>query len=226
MWLLDGSLLFVENHTVNDSGLDSDLNTFVAYCLFLTTQAVSIDLTARKENTTMKMLYRISQNAYAKILDKNASVLEELKNLNDIYHKQYEKALAMSTDDSLPRNAIKKHTLQSLQYSTQQKRKFDEITSENYFSKDQDSNESIEMQNVHNVSMNFVKIFKKERAAKGMKMNWKLCLGEGKKRFDWKYKNEESLRVLFSEHEKKILLCYNSRLSYFITAVSYLLHMF
>ncbi|KAI7906796.1 uncharacterized protein BX663DRAFT_417194, partial [Cokeromyces recurvatus] len=81
----------IKNYISNESGLDSNLNPFAAYCLFLTTQATSIDLAPRKENATMEMLYRISQNVYAKILEKNASVLEELKNLNDTYCKQYEK---------------------------------------------------------------------------------------------------------------------------------------
>lgn len=50
--------------------------------------------------------------------------------------------------------------------------------------------------------MDFVENFKKERAEKGMKMDWKLCLVEGKKRFDWKYKNTDSLRVQFSKNKK------------------------
>lgn len=50
--------------------------------------------------------------------------------------------------------------------------------------------------------MDFVENFKKEKAEKGMKMDWKLCLVEGKKRFDWKYKNTDSLRVQFSKHKK------------------------
>lgn len=69
---------------------------------------------------TTKMLYRISQNAYAKILDQDASVLEELKNLSDMYYKQYEKVLTMVTDDGLPRSAIKEYASQSLQYSIEQ----------------------------------------------------------------------------------------------------------
>lgn len=151
----------------------------------------------------MEMLYRISQKAYAKILDKDARVLEELKNLNDIYCKQYEKVLTMLTDDSVPRSAIKEYVSQSLQYSIQQKRKFDEVTSENYLSEDQDLDEPIEIKDANDKSMDFVEIFKKERAEKGIKMNWKLCLAEGKKRFGWKYKNGESLRVQFSKHKKK-----------------------
>ena len=57
------------------------------------TQATSIEQASRKEYATMEMLYRISQNAYANVLDKDASVLEELKNLNDIYYKTIQKGL-------------------------------------------------------------------------------------------------------------------------------------
>jgi predicted PolB exonuclease-like 3'-5' exonuclease len=83
------------------------------------------------------------------------------------------------------------------------KRKFDELTDENDLSEDQDFDKSIERQEqAYQQSMDSVENFKKERAKKGMKMDWKLCLVEGKKRFDWKYKNTESLRVQFSKHKK------------------------
>ncbi|KAI8885727.1 hypothetical protein K501DRAFT_331744 [Backusella circina FSU 941] len=176
----------IKNHIASDSGLESNLNPFAAYCLFLTTQATSINQVSRKVDETTKMLYRISQNAYVKILDQDASFLEELKNLNDMYYKQYEKVLTMVTDDGLPRSAIKEYASQSLQYSIEQKRKFDEITSENHLSENQDLDESRDES--RNESMDFIEIFKKERAEKGIRMNWKLCLAEGKKRFGWKNK--------------------------------------
>lgn len=109
----------IKNHTVSDPGLDSNLDPFTTYCLFLTSQATSIDLAPMKENTPMKTLYTISQIANAKLLDKDASVIEELSEFNDICCKQYEKVLARLTDDSLPRSAIKEYALQSLQYSIQ-----------------------------------------------------------------------------------------------------------
>lgn len=142
----------------------------------------------------MEMLYRISQKAYAKILDKDASILEELKNQNDIQCKQYERVLTMLADDSLPRSVIKEYTSQSLQYSIQQKRKF-EVASESFLSEDHDLGESIQIKNANDACMKFIETFKKERVEKGLKMDWKLCLAEGKKRFGWKYKNGESLRV-------------------------------
>ncbi|KAI8882838.1 hypothetical protein K501DRAFT_273306 [Backusella circina FSU 941] len=113
-----------------------------------------------------------------KLLDKDASELEELKTLNDIHCKQYEKVLAMLTDDNLPRRAIKEYASQTLQHSIQQKRKFEEITSEDYLSEDQYS----EVENAHHKYMDFVEIFRKERAEKGIRMDWKLCLEEGKKK--------------------------------------------
>lgn len=73
----------IKNHTASDPGLDSNLDPFTAYCLFLTSQATSIDLAPMKENTTMTMLYNISEIAYAKLLDKDASVIELLNKFND-----------------------------------------------------------------------------------------------------------------------------------------------
>ena len=90
------------------------MDPFTTYCLFLTSQATSIDLDPMKENTTMKILYNISQIAYAKLLDKDASVIEELNKFNDMCCKQYEKVLTMLTDDSLPRSTIKEYISQSL----------------------------------------------------------------------------------------------------------------
>jgi hypothetical protein len=65
----------IKNHIASDPGLDSNLDPFTTYCLFLTIQATLIDLAPRKENATMKMLYIISQIAYAKLLDKDKSVI-------------------------------------------------------------------------------------------------------------------------------------------------------
>ena len=55
----------------------------------------------------------------------------------------------MLKDDSLRRSAIKEYASKSLQHSIQQTIKFDEVTSENYLSKDQDLDESIEIEDVH-----------------------------------------------------------------------------
>lgn len=73
--------------------------------------------------------------------------------------KQYEKVLAILTDDSLPRSTIKEYTSQSLQYSIQQKRKLDKITSEDYLSEDQDLNKPIEIEDALHEHMNFVETF-------------------------------------------------------------------
>ena len=151
----------------------------------------------------MKMLYNISQIAYAKLLDKDASVIEELNKFNDMCCKQYEKVLTMLTDDSLPRSTIKEYVSQSLQHSIQQKRKFDKITSEDYLSEDQDLDKPIEIEDELHQYMNFVETFKKERSEKGIKMDWKLCLEEGTKRLGWKYKNGESLRSQFTKYKRK-----------------------
>jgi hypothetical protein len=64
----------IKNYTANDPSFDS-LDPFTTYCLFLTSQATSIDLAPAKENTTMKMLC-------AKHLDEDASVIEELNKFN------------------------------------------------------------------------------------------------------------------------------------------------
>lgn len=88
-----------------------------------------------------------------------------------MYYKQYEKVLTMVTDDGLPRSAIKEYASQSLQYSIEQKRKFDEITSENYLSENQDLDEPIEIEDAQDESMDFIEIFKKERAEKGIRIN-------------------------------------------------------
>ena len=104
----------------------------------------------------------------------------------------------MLTDDSLPRSTIKEYTSQSLQYSIQQKRKLDKITSEDYLSKDQDLDKPIEIEDALHEHMNFVETFKKERSEKGIKMDWKLCLEEETKRLGWKYKNGENLTSQFS----------------------------
>ncbi|KAI8986024.1 hypothetical protein BDB01DRAFT_896390 [Pilobolus umbonatus] len=89
-------------------------------------------------------LYNISKTVYAKLLDKNAIVIEELNKFNDICCKQYEKVLAMLADGSLPRSKIKECTSQSLKYTIQQKRNFDKITSEDYLSEDQDLDKRID----------------------------------------------------------------------------------
>ncbi|CAO3674681.1 unnamed protein product [Umbelopsis ramanniana] len=189
----------IKNHIASDPGLDSNLDPFTTYCLFLTSQATSIDLAPAKENTTMKMLYNMSQIAYAKLLDKDASVMEELNKFNDMCCKQFEKVLAMLTDDSVPRSTIKEYTSQLLQYSIQQKRKLDKITSENYLSEDQD----LGIEDAKHEQMNFVDTFRNERSAKGLKMDWKLCLEEGTKRFGWKYNNAGYLRSQFSRYMKR-----------------------
>ncbi|KAI9267695.1 hypothetical protein EDC94DRAFT_582402 [Helicostylum pulchrum] len=90
-------------------------------------------------------------------------------------YKQYEKVLTMVTDDGLPRSAIKEYASQSLQYSIEQKRKFDEITSENYLSENQDLDEPIEIEDAQDESMDFIEIFKKERAEKAYMFACILC---------------------------------------------------
>ncbi|KAL0078180.1 hypothetical protein J3Q64DRAFT_1757166 [Phycomyces blakesleeanus] len=183
----------IKQHISSKSGLGSNLNPFTAYCLFLTAQSTSIELSSRKENTTMEMLYRLSQDAYARIIDKDTVELDELRNLNDIYCKQYKKVLAMLQDDSLPRSAIKDYASKSL-YSIQKKRKFDQLATDP-LPEDQNMEKDVELEEALDEQMDFVKNFKKARAEKGIKMDWRLCLKEGKKRFGWKYRSGESLRV-------------------------------
>ncbi|KAI7846977.1 hypothetical protein BDC45DRAFT_542349 [Circinella umbellata] len=163
----------IKNHTASNPGLDSNLDPFTTYCLFRMRHATSIDLAPMKENTTTKMLYNISQIAYAKCLEKNASVIEEL-------NKQYKNVLTMLTDDSLPRSTIKEYTSQSLQDSIQQKRKLDMITSEDYLSEEQYLDKPIEIEDALHEYMNFVELSNEKKYQNGLE-----ALLEGRNEEAW-----------------------------------------
>lgn len=68
----DGCYSVDKSSIENQIAKDSNLNPFAAYCLFLRTQATSIDLIPSNENAETEMCF---SNAFANILDKDASFL-------------------------------------------------------------------------------------------------------------------------------------------------------
>lgn len=69
-----------KNHIVNGSNLDP----FVAFGLFFTSQAISVHLASRSTDPTINLLYRISLDVYTNILEQNTQFVNEPKQLNDI----------------------------------------------------------------------------------------------------------------------------------------------
>lgn len=118
----------MDKNSINDHiSQDAELDPFVAFGLFMTNQAKSLNLTPRNTDPTMAMLYHMSLDIYSKILNQDIKHVNELKQLNNVCHAQYENILSLLQDDNTPRSSIIQYVSQSAKYNKQQKRKSDEL---------------------------------------------------------------------------------------------------
>lgn len=90
-----------------DNAGDTDLDPLVTYSLLLTPQVISIKLASKNTDRTIEVLDRISRDVFTRILDKDTSLVEQLKELNNIYCKQYEKVLSLLKDENLSKKKKK-----------------------------------------------------------------------------------------------------------------------
>ncbi|KAI8051065.1 uncharacterized protein B0P05DRAFT_562817 [Gilbertella persicaria] len=164
---------------------------FAAFGLFMTNQATSIDLALRNTDPTMNMLYRISLDVYTKILDQDIKCVNELKQLNDVYYEQPENILSLLKDDNTSRSSIIEYVSQSAEYNREQKRKSDELITEDDLQECQDTdrfkcqradNDEQVTTSDYKERMKFIEKFKEDRAEEGKTMSWKLCLLEGREK--------------------------------------------
>jgi hypothetical protein len=191
---------------------DSELDPFVAFGLFLTNQATSINLAPRNTDPTMNMLYHISLGVYTKILDQDIQSVKELKQLNDVYCAQYEKILSLLKDERTSKSSIIEYVSQSAEYNKEQKRKSDELITEDDLEEYQNTELSKYQRaddgeqattSDYEERMKFIKKFKEDRTEEDKTMSWELCLLEGREKLKWSYKNANSLRAAFAKYEKK-----------------------
>ncbi|KAL7330048.1 hypothetical protein PS15p_205042 [Mucor circinelloides] len=161
------------------------------------------------------MLYRISLAAYTKILDQDIKCVNELKQLNDVYHTQYKNILSLLKDDSTPRSSIIEYVSQSAGYNREQKTKSDQLITEDDLQEYQDTDRS-KYQRTDNREqattsdykerMKFIEKFKEDNTdEEGKTMSCELfcLLLEGREKLKWCYKNSNSLRAAFAKYEKK-----------------------
>jgi hypothetical protein len=188
------------------------LDPFVAFGLFITNQATSINMAPRNTDPTINMLYRISLDVYTKILDQDLQSVNELKQLNDVYYAHNEKILSLLKDENTSKSNIVEYLSQFSEYNKQQKRKLDELLTEDDLeeyqiagrSKNQRADEDEQATTSdYEARMKFVEKFKRDRAEGDKAMSWELCLLEGREKLKWNYKNSNSLRAAFAKYEKK-----------------------
>ncbi|ORE08766.1 hypothetical protein BCV72DRAFT_83152 [Rhizopus microsporus var. microsporus] len=98
--------------------------------MFFTNQATSIDLAPRNTDSIMNMLYRMSLDVYGKALEQDVQSLKELKRLNDTYYAQYEEILSLLKGKSTSKSSTIEYMSQAAKYNKQQKRKSDELFTE------------------------------------------------------------------------------------------------
>ncbi|KAM3589908.1 hypothetical protein VKS41_000763 [Umbelopsis sp. WA50703] len=84
----------------------------------------------RNTDPTINMLYRISLDVYTKILDQDLQSVNELKQLNDVYYAHNEKILSLLKDENTSKSNIVEYLSQFSEYNKQQKRKLDELLTE------------------------------------------------------------------------------------------------
>jgi len=100
-------------------------------------------------------------------------------------------------DENTSRSNIIEYVSQSADFNKKQKRKSDELSTEDADNVEQAADSDCEKR------MKFVKKFKENRADEGKQMSWELCLLEGREKLKWSYKNANSLRAAFAKYEKK-----------------------
>ncbi|CAM0141655.1 unnamed protein product [Umbelopsis sp. WA50703] len=120
----------LDKNSTQDYTKDSELDPFVAFGLFITNQATSINMAPRNTDPTINMLYRISLDVYTKILDQDLQSVNELKQLNDVYYAHNEKILSLLKDENTSKSNIVEYLSQFSEYNKQQKRKLDELLTE------------------------------------------------------------------------------------------------
>lgn len=115
-------------------------------------------------------------------------------------------------DDNTSRSSIVEYVSQSAEYNREQKRKSDELITEDDLQECQDTNRSKYQKadsgeqattSDYKERMKFIEKFKEDRAEEGKMMSWELCLLEGREKLKWCYKNSNSLRATFAKYEKK-----------------------
>ncbi|KAM3578695.1 hypothetical protein VKS41_008895 [Umbelopsis sp. WA50703] len=101
---------------------------------------------------------------------------------------------------------------QFAEYNKQQKRKLDELVTEDDLEEYQNAGRSKNQRadedeqattSDYEARMKFVEKFKRDRAEEDKAMSWELCLLEGREKLKWNYKNSNSLRAAFAKYEKK-----------------------
>ncbi|KAG2213265.1 hypothetical protein INT46_002486 [Mucor plumbeus] len=98
------------------------------------------------------------------------------------------------------------------EYNKEQKRKSDELITEDELEEYQNSDRSKYHREDNGKQaatygyekrMKFIEKFKEDRAEEDNTTNWELCLLEEREKLKWRYKNSNSLRAAFTKYEKK-----------------------
>lgn len=93
----------------------------------MTSQETSINLAPRNDDTTRQKLYRISNDAYTKITEKDRNSVSRMKDLGDMYDGQSKQVLVLLKDESKPRSEVEDFIKKSYNNTLQEKRKFEEL---------------------------------------------------------------------------------------------------
>ncbi|CAO3700916.1 unnamed protein product [Rhizopus stolonifer] len=206
----------INNTSIQDHVMDRGLDPFVAFGLFFTSQATSVHVSLRSDDPTINMPHRISLEVYRDILREDTQPVDELKQLADIYHSQFEKIINLLKDKNTTKSVVLDYALQYYEYSKQQKRKYDELSVGNSLEEYQEMerikyqktesagpSQQQEAQSEFEIRMAFVEKFMEGRNERGEPMNWEICLLEGRRELNWKYKSATSLRTAYIRFGKR-----------------------
>lgn len=176
------------------------MNPLIALGLFLTKREASIIDMSWNDDETIKLLYSIAVEYYEGATGSTPHLIEILQQV--LEEKDHECDNMLKLLDNCASQEVLMKNIKSIKSRNQiLKRKYNDIDATN-------SPETLsDATTRYTKSMEFVDNFKKTRIALGKKrLDWVLCLDQGKKMNWFDYKNAKTLQTQF---EKYIIVVFN-----------------
>ncbi|KAI8890609.1 hypothetical protein K501DRAFT_167857 [Backusella circina FSU 941] len=191
--------------SIDECTLTEPLNPFIALGLFLMKSTASIIDMPWNNDETIKLLYNIAVEHYESVAGNTPHLIDILQQVLD--EKDHECDNILKLLDNCASQEVLTQTIKSTKSRNQiLKRKYSDINpTTSTSSSNRDSSPEILSNDTTRFiqSMEFVDNFKKTRIALGKKrMDWVLCLDQGKMMKLFDYKNAKTLQTQFEKYTK------------------------